>query len=92
MVKLYGAYYAERQVKVILELMDMGSLRDLVDTCKRHGYKIPEPILAHLTMQMLNGLMYLHYMMNQIHRDIKPENILFNSDGEFKFTDFGISK
>ena len=30
--------------------------------------------------------------MNQIHRDIKPENILYNTKGEVKFTDFGISK
>jgi serine/threonine protein kinase len=43
-------------------------------------------------VKMLNGLMYLHFVMNQIHRDIKPENILINSNGEVKFTDFGISK
>jgi len=36
--------------------------------------------------------MYLHFVMNQIHRDIKPENILYNTKGEVKFTDFGISK
>ena len=41
---------------------------------------------------MLNGLMYLHFVMNEIHRDIKPENILINSNGDVKFTDFGISK
>jgi mitogen-activated protein kinase kinase len=27
-----------------------------------------------------------------IHRDIKPENILFNSQGDIKISDFGISK
>lgn len=90
LVKFYGAYYDEGQVKVALELMDAGSLSDLVR--KLPDPTIPEPILAKMTQQMLNGLMYLHKVKHQVHRDIKPENVLISSSGAVKLSDFGISK
>jgi len=39
---------------------------------------------------MLSGLNDLH-KNGKIHRDLKPENVLFDSDGNPKLTDFGIS-
>jgi len=95
LVKLYGAFYDEGSVKVILELMDCGSLCDLIKKAKKFKTEEPiieEPILARLAQQILNGLMYLHVIGHQIHRDIKPANILINSRGEVKLTDFGIMK
>jgi len=95
LVKLYGAFYDEGSVKVILELMDCGSLCDLIKKAKKFRTEEPiieEPILARLAQQILNGLMYLHVIGHQIHRDIKPANILINSRGEVKLTDFGIMK
>jgi mitogen-activated protein kinase kinase 3 len=56
LVELYGAYYAEGSVKVVLELMDMGSLRDLIKVLARMEAEkrplIAEPVLAFLTMQV----------------------------------------
>ena len=75
LVKLLGAYYDEGSVKVILELMDCGSLSDLIKKTKKHKAEEPyieEPILARIAQQILNGLMYLHIIGHQIHRDIKP--------------------
>ena len=95
LVELYGAYYDEGSVKVVLELMDCGSLSDVVKKTKKHHVQEPyieEPILARIAQQILNGLMYLHIMGHQIHRDIKPANILINKKGEVKLTDFGIVK
>ena len=54
--------------------------------------KIPEPILANITLTILKGMFQLHNKMHMVHRDIKPANILMNSAGEPKITDFGISK
>ncbi|CAG9323638.1 unnamed protein product [Blepharisma stoltei] len=90
LVKFYGAYFDEGQVKVALELMDAGSLGDLVK--KLPNPTVPEPILAKMTQQMLNGLMYLHKVKHQVHRDIKPENVLASTSGAVKLSDFGISK
>ena len=95
LVKLYGAYFEEGTVKVVLELMDAGSLTDVlkrIKVIKKEEPYIEEPVLAKITQQVLNGLMYLNIVSHQIHRDIKPANILINTKGEVKLTDFGISK
>jgi serine/threonine protein kinase len=95
LIKLLGAYYDEGSVRVILELMDCGSLVDLIKRVKKVKTEEPlidEAILARIAQQILNGLMYLHVIGHQIHRDIKPANILINSKGEVKLTDFGIAK
>ncbi len=90
LVKFYGAFYNEGQVKLALELMDAGSLRDLIRRVDKPI--VPEPILAKITQQVLNGLMYLHRVKHQVHRDIKPDNVLINSTGAVKLSDFGIAK
>jgi len=94
-VKMYGAFYDEGSVKVVLELMDCGSLLDALNkmkVTKKVGPYFEEPVLAKITQQILNGLMFLHVVTHQMHRDIKPANILINSQGEVKLTDFGIGK
>jgi serine/threonine protein kinase len=94
-VQYYGAFYEEGSIKIIMELMDIGSLRDVLDMVRQKKTKPPyidEPYLASITYQILNGMNYLHTKKHQIHRDIKPENILINSLGQVKLTDFGISK
>ena len=90
LVRFYGAYFDEGQVKVALELMDGGSLRDIVK--RLPNPIIPEAILSKVTQQVLNGIMYLHKIKHQVHRDIKPDNVLINSSGAVKLSDFGISK
>ena len=89
LVQLYGAFFSKNfQVHVILELMNLGSLRSLLQRCPSG---VPEPHLACLSSQVLVGLKFLHHY-SLLHRDIKPENVLHNDQGEVKLTDFGISK
>lgn len=93
LVKSYGAFFDEGQVKLVLELMDHGSLDDILKLLEgRTAPLIPEPVLSKITQQILNGLMYLHKIKHQVHRDIKPGNILVSSSGACKLSDFGISK
>lgn len=88
LVNFYGGYLEEGNVKVVLEFMDKGSLKDLV----KKRVKVGESALCLMAAQVLNGLAYLHTVAKQAHLDIKPDNILLNSEGFVKLSDFGISK
>lgn len=76
-------------VHLVLELMDKGSLADVL---RRLGGKgLPPNVLGGIMLQMLTGLHHLHSRRLQ-HNDIKPGNVLLNHLGEVKVTDFGITK
>merc|ERR1712113_771745 len=52
---------------------------------------LPEPVLQHITRQIVTGLRELH-SHNLLHRDVKPDNVLVNSKGDARLADFGLSK
>ena len=78
---------------VILELMDAGSLDNIINVYRLAKVRpnIAEPVLAKVALQILCGISFLH-CHKLVHRDIKPGNILLNSKGQVKVTDFGISR
>lgn len=57
LVTFYGAFYKEGSIYIALELMPFGSLCDLL---LQHNGSIPEFVLAALTKQVLQALLYLH--------------------------------
>jgi serine/threonine protein kinase len=89
LVQLHGAFLEADTdtVTMVLELMNRGSLKDLI---QRQSAPLSERIIAPIAYQMLHGLSFLHkYRM--LHRDLKPENVLVHSDGSVKLCDFGTS-
>lgn len=52
---------------------------------------VPFPIVAHLFLEALRTLQYVH-SCKIIHRDISPQNWILTYDGKVKLLDFGISK
>ena len=54
-------------------------------------HRIPESILAKITVATVHALNYLKQKLNIIHRDVKPSNILLHRRGDIKLCDFGIS-
>ncbi|KAG9451812.1 hypothetical protein H6P81_004716 [Aristolochia fimbriata] len=83
----YQSFYDNGVFSIIMEYMDGGSLSDFL----RHVKTIPEPYLAAICRQVLQGLIYLHHEKHIIHRDLKPSNLLINHTGGVKITDFGVS-
>lgn len=87
-VKFYGAYFREGCISIVLQYMDRGTLRSLVDAA---GARVPEKVLAGIAFQIFWALGYLRHE-KRVHRDIKPTNVLLNHRGECKLTDFGLSR
>jgi len=85
-LKLYGYFYDENHVFIILEWAKGGALFKQLKAKKRFD----EDTAAKYIMTLANALGYIH-KLNVIHRDINPENLLLDSNGNLKLADFGWS-
>lgn len=75
----------EQTLFVVMELVDGGTLRDVLRARGALGLPaavgVLEPVLA--------GLARAH-RLGMVHRDVKPENVLISAGGEVKVADFGL--
>ncbi|OBA21979.1 Pkinase-domain-containing protein [Metschnikowia bicuspidata var. bicuspidata NRRL YB-4993] len=93
-VKYYGTFMVEKQlmIGIAMEFMGGGTL----DAIYKHVLeldptnRVSEKVLGKVADSVLKGLDYLH-LQKIIHRDIKPSNILFDTQGNVKICDFGVS-
>ncbi|CAA7259957.1 unnamed protein product [Cyclocybe aegerita] len=86
-VEYYGIEVHRDKVYIFEEYCQGGSLATLLE----HGRIEDEGIIQVYTMQLLEGLAYLH-SRGIVHRDIKPDNILLDHEGVIKYVDFGAAK
>ncbi|KAL0903494.1 hypothetical protein M5K25_027880 [Dendrobium thyrsiflorum] len=85
-LRLYGYFYDQTRVYLILEHAAKGELYKELQKCKYFSEKRAATYVASLA----RALIYLHGK-HVIHRDIKPENLLLGTQGEVKIADFGWS-
>ena len=85
-LRLYGYFYDQTRIYIILEYASGGELFKML----RENEKFDEPTAAKYIVKMCDAIAYCH-SKHVIHRDIKPENILVGSNGELKIADFGWS-
>lgn len=86
-VQYYGVEVHRDRVNIFMEYCEGGSLARLLE----HGRIEDEMVTQVYTLQLLEGLAYLHES-GVDHRDIKPDNILLDFNGIVKYVDFGAAK
>jgi serine/threonine protein kinase len=86
-VNYYGWFFHEKDLWLVMEYCDSGSLSDVLDVL---GHGLDEMQLSAVSRSVLSSLVYVHEK-NRIHRDIKAGNLLVTSDGLVKLCDFGIA-
>ncbi|KAJ2913197.1 hypothetical protein MD484_g7211, partial [Candolleomyces efflorescens] len=86
-ISCYGSFLEDPNICTCIEFMDKGSFDNIYKTIGA----LPVEVVGRVAMSVLEGLTYLYDMHRIIHRDIKPSNILFNSEGQIKLCDFGVS-
>ncbi len=85
-VQVFSSGTAHGQFYLVMELVDHGSLDDLIEQHKR----LPEEQVLETGIQVAKGLRAA-YAKGLIHRDVKPANILFNEENAAKIGDFGLA-
>jgi serine/threonine protein kinase len=86
-VKIYEHGEVLDSVYLVMELLNSGSLRKLLD--RNAPLSLAECI--RILEPVLHGLHDCH-RIGVIHRDVKPENILFDGAGRPKLVDLGIAR
>jgi len=85
-VQIFSLGTDHGQFYVVMELIDHGSLDDLMESQGR----VPEHQVLDVGIQIARGLRAAH-RKGLIHRDVKPANILFVDEQAAKIGDFGIA-
>ncbi|MEQ3552235.1 Stk1 family PASTA domain-containing Ser/Thr kinase [Pseudonocardia nematodicida] len=80
-----GGPLGEPSLFVVMELVDGGTLRDVL---RVHG-ALGLPAAVGVLEPVLAGLARAH-RQGMVHRDVKPENVLIASSGSVKVADFGL--
>lgn len=85
-IQVYSSGSAHGQIYLVMELVDHGSLDDLMAQQTR----VPEAQVLQTGIQVARGLQAAHEK-GLIHRDVKPANILFADAETAKIGDFGLA-
>lgn len=97
-VKVCDSGIIDGRPYIAMDLIDGMNLREFTRALgSQRGVRLPVPLVAHITGQVLEALDYAHRRTIRareggvIHGDISPGNILISSQGEVLLTDFGLA-
>ena len=85
-VKMVAAVEEDGQHYLVMEHVEGGSLRELLD---QEG-ALPLDRVLEIALDLADALTRAH-RLNIIHRDLKPGNVLLSQDGAPRLTDFGVA-
>src|SRR6266480_3077000 len=85
-IQVFSSGTDHGQFYVVMELVDHGSLDDLIE----QRTSLPEKLVLETGIQIAKGLRAAH-RQGLIHRDVKPANIVFVDEHTAKISDFGLA-
>lgn len=88
LISYHGCYTSVESLWIIMELMDLGSLVDIISCYPE--FKMKESHISRVASDVLSALEYLEAHAIA-HRDVMSDNLLVNSRGNIKLADFGKS-
>jgi len=91
-VSLYAITVTPMGLGMVMELLEKGSLRGLLDAQKNQdtpAFEWSEKIV--ISQDIAKGLIYLHEERKIIHSDLKASNILIDQNNHAKLSDFGFA-
>ena len=87
-IKYHYSFEDNGSLCIILDYINNGDVKKLIDSYKILNIQIPEELIWNLLLQCMSGIVYLHDR-GVIHRDIKPQNLLLDNNMTIKIGDFG---
>ena len=99
-VGVFDIGMAETAYFIVMEFVDGANLKNIIESLRRQGRRLPLPQVIYVMMEVCKGLQYAHDAVDPetgrelgiVHRDISPPNILISKRGEVKLVDFGLAK
>ncbi|CAB1102808.1 unnamed protein product [Ectocarpus sp. CCAP 1310/34] len=89
-VSMYGAIASPTELTLVMEFLERGSIRTILDDDRQR--QSMTPVARHgLLLDTAEGMAYL-YKNGVQHRDLKSANCLVTHDWRVKISDFGLSK
>lgn len=86
-VRHYDCGLHEGSIYCAMELIDRGTVRDLI----RGGRRLPWREAAKIAKQVARGLSHAHEQ-GCVHRDLKPANLYVSQEGQVKIGDLGLAR
>lgn len=90
-VQYIGSFYEGTKLCIVMELMNKGDLKRLINFRKEKNWHFEENDILLCVVNIALAIKYIKDN-NIIHRDLKPENLFLCEYGIVKIGDFGISR
>ena len=85
-VKLYKVFEDIKNMFLVMELCNNGTLSQIIENRKKLSLVEAKYYLKNL----VEGLKYIH-SQKIVHRDLKPANLVISNNMELKIADFGLA-